>query len=363
MSRKPSTDPVIAAVSDRSMQRYRSCFACFDGWPGHTREWIAKNVLVPRLGPQNASGVMMEESMGTGWDREGRIVYNWNAELAGALVRTDHKQLPTQLLRNRPWPVAMHDVSALNIVLPDVRFTGVNLHWTAFFVADRTYIVDLAAERFGIHMNSVEDADADAMYILWNGMDGKSGRDTNALRQTFPYRYTSFDDALMHHVAGYDKSHREQPERITEGEFQIARDIYGPHVERREPNDVADVLIANAIRLMNIVTSLVLYTVSGEPDVSQRTPPTSKREHIRTVPDRRRDVIVLDAGWTVGPILAKQNDYVPTEHGDGTGRSPRPHMRRQHWHLYWTGEGRKIPRVNWIAATPILGGAKGKVLV
>ena len=33
---------------------------------------------------------------------------------------------------------------------------------------------------------------------------------------------------------------------------------------------------------------------------------------------------------------------------DGTHASPRPHLRAGHWHLYWTGEGRTIPKVNFV---------------
>ena len=25
-------------------------------------------------------------------------------------------------------------------------------------------------------------------------------------------------------------------------------------------------------------------------------------------------------------------------------------MRRAHWHLFWTGPGRKVPKVRWVSA-------------
>lgn len=34
--------------------------------------------------------------------------------------------------------------------------------------------------------------------------------------------------------------------------------------------------------------------------------------------------------------------------GDGTHASPRPHCRAGHWHLYWTGKGRTIPKVQFL---------------
>ncbi|MCL6568684.1 MAG: hypothetical protein K6T35_07350, partial [Meiothermus silvanus] len=46
----------------------------------------------------------------------------------------------------------------------------------------------------------------------------------------------------------------------------------------------------------------------------------------------------------------------PASEGDGS-RSITPHVRRAHWHLYWTGEGSRKdpskarPRVRWIEPT------------
>ena len=40
--------------------------------------------------------------------------------------------------------------------------------------------------------------------------------------------------------------------------------------------------------------------------------------------------------------------------GTGTGRTVRPHIRRAHWHHYWTGPGRKSLEVRWIQPTLVL---------
>jgi hypothetical protein len=39
-----------------------------------------------------------------------------------------------------------------------------------------------------------------------------------------------------------------------------------------------------------------------------------------------------------------------------TGRTVRPHLRRAHAHLYWTGEGRKSPRVRFLLPVSVKGG-------
>jgi hypothetical protein len=42
--------------------------------------------------------------------------------------------------------------------------------------------------------------------------------------------------------------------------------------------------------------------------------------------------------------------------GVESGRTVRPHMRRAHSHLYWTGEGRKQPRVRFLLPISVRGG-------
>ncbi len=44
---------------------------------------------------------------------------------------------------------------------------------------------------------------------------------------------------------------------------------------------------------------------------------------------------------------------------DGTPRSVRPHLRAPHLHLYWTGKGRRIPKVLFVPQTYVGGGIRG----
>jgi hypothetical protein len=44
------------------------------------------------------------------------------------------------------------------------------------------------------------------------------------------------------------------------------------------------------------------------------------------------------------------------DEGVTTGRTVRPHMRRAHPHLYWTGEGRTQPRVRFLLPVSVHGG-------
>ena len=46
--------------------------------------------------------------------------------------------------------------------------------------------------------------------------------------------------------------------------------------------------------------------------------------------------------------------------GDVYKRQVRPHVRRAHWHHYWTGTGRTTLEVRWIEPTLVLPGGKGE---
>lgn len=60
--------------------------------------------------------------------------------------------------------------------------------------------------------------------------------------------------------------------------------------------------------------------------------------------------------WRIGAALAaaeRREREPPARAGTPTGRSPKPHLRRAHWHLYWTGPGRAEPRVKWLPPIPV----------
>jgi hypothetical protein len=48
------------------------------------------------------------------------------------------------------------------------------------------------------------------------------------------------------------------------------------------------------------------------------------------------------------------SNYLREPHGGH--RSPRPHMRSAHAHLYWTGEARGVPVVKYLPPIPVKGG-------
>jgi hypothetical protein len=42
-------------------------------------------------------------------------------------------------------------------------------------------------------------------------------------------------------------------------------------------------------------------------------------------------------GWRIGAALRAAQRYHGAARGDETGRHVAPHLRKPHWHHYWTG--------------------------
>jgi len=107
---------------------------------------------------------------------------------------------------------------------------------------------------------------------------------------------------------------------------------------------------------------LLLY-LSGEPDVIRRVHPGAKPH--RDVRMRRKDPerwadIREPTVWDVGVGYRQALERWEIEQAreiaaHSSDRSVRPHMRRAHAHLYWTGPGRTEPRVRFLLPIAVKG--------
>ena len=74
--------------------------------------------------------------------------------------------------------------------------------------------------------------------------------------------------------------------------------------------------------------------------------------------ERYRDLSTAPT-LAIGKTFARFIERWEIEHrsdpGVESGRTVRPHMRRAHSHLYWTGEGRKQPRVRFLLPISVRG--------
>lgn len=122
----------------------------------------------------------------------------------------------------------------------------------------------------------------------------------------------------------------------------------------------SEVAAAEDARMASIVLSRALYLCSKQPDIEGvvKKPRRRKQNQKTYAPEFVDSVITV--GERFGGVLrewrAKQQSGSESEaEGEATGKKVAPHVRRGHWHLYWTGEGRKTPEIRWIS--PVVVGA------
>jgi hypothetical protein len=85
------------------------------------------------------------------------------------------------------------------------------------------------------------------------------------------------------------------------------------------------------------VVSMVLYLCVDDPDTATREMPTIEPHHAGTTRVSPQDSTVIEAGWRLGAELTRARSAASAEHDASTGRTVTPHLRRAHWHSYWTG--------------------------
>lgn len=111
-------------------------------------------------------------------------------------------------------------------------------------------------------------------------------------------------------------------------------------------------------RVFAPLVSLVLYLCSDRPDLSgprgnrpERPRPVRTRHGWRLFPADKPTI------WGVGVTLGRELAQARAQASAGTGSAKVPHLRRAHWHGYWTGSGdRKRFSYRWLA--PIFVGGK-----
>lgn len=97
--------------------------------------------------------------------------------------------------------------------------------------------------------------------------------------------------------------------------------------------------------------SLLLYLCSSEPDLTRPMPPAPGAGR-RVSPRPQQQPTLWPVGLRIGAAL-RDAERAEREAGGGSHASPRPHMRRAHWHRYRVGEGRASLALRWVAPVAV----------
>lgn len=114
-------------------------------------------------------------------------------------------------------------------------------------------------------------------------------------------------------------------------------------------------------RLLCIAVAASYYLASKNAEIKEVKIPQSQRT-IAPVKGKGRPKRVAIKAYQVGYTFGKsfeqqvtaQNTVRDQAVGQRNGLTVRPHVRRAHWHHYWTGAGRTILEVRWIQPTLVL---------
>ncbi|RMH19993.1 MAG: hypothetical protein D6698_04950 [Gammaproteobacteria bacterium] len=134
------------------------------------------------------------------------------------------------------------------------------------------------------------------------------------------------------------------------------RSLFKPMMEGLSSDTIDSVekLIQDDLRP---VINALLYLCSGDDLTRVSSSKTIYKRHRipSVIKEAEKPHVVDSVGVRFSTFVRKsrsggQRETVPT------GRTVSPHMRRAHWHLYWTGPGRKTPVLRFVKATSVKGG-------
>jgi hypothetical protein len=151
--------------------------------------------------------------------------------------------------------------------------------------------------------------------------------------------------------------------RLTHGLLGECFDSFLASLDKGVPDSTRSEL-RNIVRespFIRLAITTLLY-LGGEPDIVKLvhpgTKPAIKESLKKRDPDRWRDLrdaSIQMVGRGFQQLIERWEVEQKMDSGLPTGQSVRPHVRRAHSHLYWTGTGRQIPRVKFLLPIPVKG--------
>ncbi len=140
----------------------------------------------------------------------------------------------------------------------------------------------------------------------------------------------------------------------------IDYDSHGtPESLRKQVEEVRkhrDYILESQSSVLRPILSLLLYlcSVNAEYKNTDRpfnTPPTKTKKGIRTFPSNQ--VTTWEIGTRIGAAIRAaldKSEDVTHDSIEGRHSSPKPHVRRAHWHGFWSGpkDGERQLKIKWL---------------
>ena len=273
-----------------------------------------------------------------------KVVYAMDDELLGYLSESSASAIPTEILGNLPHANPYVLLPQPDLADPQTAYyrTHIGIPWGAFVFGRYNDAQQLCSTR--------DDRREDLGLMFVGFLDTAEGPVLQTIRCTVPLRerLITVEDTVNATVAKF---------------------LFNEHLGEDDRRKLEAWLRTYVAQVFN---SLV-YICTDQPDIEVYRPGINKAGKVKKSGRRQQrrprssDInAIVQLGFRMGPALhqARQRwEREQAQRSAGTGVRQPPHQRRPHYQTYWTGPGRQVPKVKWIApywvSQDLLGGDDG----
>lgn len=261
---------------------------------------------------------------------QAKVVYAMDDALLGYLSESSASAIPTEVLRAIPHANPYVLLPQPDLAEPETAYyrTHIGVPWGAFVFGRYNDAQQLCSTR---------DERREDLGLMFVGfLETAAEPVLQTVRCTIPLRQRmiSVEDAVN---------------------ATVARFIFNEHLAEDDRTKLEAWLRRHVAQVFNSL----LYVCTDQPDVEVYRPGINRAGKVKKSGRRqqRRPRLsdigeVVQLGFRMGPALhlARQRwERRQAAQSTGTGTRQVPHQRRSHYQTYWTGPGRQVPRVKWIA--------------
>ena len=283
----------------------------------------APQTIASPLAPPDMAGVAVVGALGA-W-RQTKTIYRFDPDLYRALLDTQlADRLPPQAFYRLPeW--------CPYIALPQPNPVGrgffAHLEW------------DLNTQRPELRLLCDRDPAPLAPLILYLDRPTISESLTDVLATTLA---NAADPSTAHDIHSH-------------GDLSVQAQWAARARQAGVPDDLITQALTAVRDTLHAACSTLLYLCAEDRDIVNPDEPPDQASWTSTPPGPAAKPRVWEVGWRLGAALRIARARTPTQTGEGG--SPRPHIRRAHWHHYWTGP-RNTPderrlTLKWLAPIPV----------
>ncbi len=259
-----------------------------------------------------------------------KVVYAMDDALLGYLSESSASAIPTEILRGIPHANPYVLLPKPDLDQPETAYyrTHIGVAWGAFVFGRYNDAQQLCSTR---------DERREDLGLMFVGFLETAGEPVlQTVRCTIPLRdrMISVEDAVNATVAKF---------------------LFNEHLAE----DDRSKLEAWLRRYVAQVFNSLIYICTDQPDIETYRPGINRAGKVKNSGRRQQrrprlsDISeVVQLGFRMGPALLQARRQWERRQGEqpiGTGLRQVPHQRRSHYQTYWTGPGRQVPRIKWIA--------------